>query len=89
VACDRGLPEVMRQAQIIAYIDDFKLMMIVTLVGFPLLLVFGKPARDVTPSVTAMHGALLDTCTGPTPAGLSRNDDLLISESIFSRAAGV
>jgi DHA2 family multidrug resistance protein len=31
------------QAQIIAYIDDFKLMMIVTLVAIPLLIVFKKP----------------------------------------------
>jgi MFS transporter, DHA2 family, multidrug resistance protein len=32
-----------QQAQIIAYIDDFKLMMIVTLAAIPLLLVFKKP----------------------------------------------
>jgi DHA2 family multidrug resistance protein len=35
------------QAQIIAYIDDYKLLMIATLAVFPLLLVFqrsGKPA---------------------------------------------
>jgi DHA2 family multidrug resistance protein len=31
------------QAQIIAYIDDFKLMMIVTLAAIPLLIVFKKP----------------------------------------------
>ena len=31
------------QATIIAYIDDFKLMMIVTLAAIPLLLVFKKP----------------------------------------------
>jgi DHA2 family multidrug resistance protein len=38
--------EVMRQAQIIAYIDDFKLMMIVALAAIPLLLVFRKPAQS-------------------------------------------
>jgi MFS transporter, DHA2 family, multidrug resistance protein len=32
-----------RQAEIIAYIDDFKLMMIVTLAAIPLLIVFKKP----------------------------------------------
>ena len=34
-----------RQAQIIAYIDDFKLLMIATLVVIPLLIVFKKPPR--------------------------------------------
>ena len=33
-----------QQAQIIAYIDDFKLLMIVTLAAIPLLMVFKKPA---------------------------------------------
>jgi MFS transporter, DHA2 family, multidrug resistance protein len=32
-----------RQAEIIAYIDDFKLMMIVTLAAIPLLIVFKRP----------------------------------------------
>jgi DHA2 family multidrug resistance protein len=32
-----------QQAQIIAYIDDFKLLMIATLVVIPLLIVFKKP----------------------------------------------
>ena len=35
-----------RQAQIIAYVDDFKLLMIATLVVIPLLIVF-KQASDV------------------------------------------
>jgi len=34
---------VTRQAQIIAYIDDYKLLMIATLVVFPLLLLFRRP----------------------------------------------
>jgi MFS transporter, DHA2 family, multidrug resistance protein len=34
-----------RQAEIIAYIDDYKLLMIATLVVMPLLLVFKRPAR--------------------------------------------
>ena len=35
-----------QQAQIIAYIDDYKLLMIATLAVFPLLIVFkGAPAR--------------------------------------------
>jgi hypothetical protein len=33
------------QAQIIAYIDDFKLLMILTLVALPLVLFFRKPSR--------------------------------------------
>jgi DHA2 family multidrug resistance protein len=35
-----------RQAQIIAYIDDFKLLMIATLVVIPLLMVFKQARRD-------------------------------------------
>src|SRR5258708_34810054 len=34
---------VTRQAQIIAYIDDYKLLMIATLVVIPLLMVFSRP----------------------------------------------
>jgi MFS transporter, DHA2 family, multidrug resistance protein len=34
-----------RQAEIIAYIDDYKLLMIATLVVMPLLLVFKRPSR--------------------------------------------
>src|SRR6202049_2097884 len=37
---------VTRQAQIIAYIDDYKLLMIATIAVIPLLLVFKKPADD-------------------------------------------
>ena len=36
---------IVRQALIIAYIDDYKLLMIATLVIIPLLMVFRKPAR--------------------------------------------
>src|SRR5205807_7686950 len=38
-----------QQAQIIAYIDDYKLLMIATLAVIPLLLVFSKPS---SPSAT-------------------------------------
>jgi len=34
-----------RQAQIIAYIDDYKFLMIATLAVLPLLIVFRKPPR--------------------------------------------
>lgn len=37
---------VIRQAQIIAYIDDYKLSIIATLVVIPLLIVFKKPSHD-------------------------------------------
>jgi DHA2 family multidrug resistance protein len=36
-----------RQAQIIAYIDDYKLLMIATLAVLPLLVIFTKPSRNV------------------------------------------
>ena len=38
---------VTRQAQIIAYIDDYKLLMIATVAVLPLLVIFTKPSRDV------------------------------------------
>jgi hypothetical protein len=41
-----------RHAQIIAYIDDYKLLMIATLAAAPLLVVFTKPSRDVAPDHT-------------------------------------
>ena len=39
-----------RQAQIIAYIDDYKLLLIATLAAIPLLLVFKKPSGDGAPA---------------------------------------
>ena len=43
---------VTRQAQIIAYIDDFKLMMILTLAVIPLLIAFRKPPAGAASSPT-------------------------------------
>jgi MFS transporter, DHA2 family, multidrug resistance protein len=42
-----------RQAQIIAYIDDYKLLMIATLAAIPLLIIFKKPPR--TAPTDSMH----------------------------------
>jgi MFS transporter, DHA2 family, multidrug resistance protein len=39
-----------RQAQIIAYIDDYKLLLIATLAAIPLLLVFKKPSGSNAPA---------------------------------------
>jgi MFS transporter, DHA2 family, multidrug resistance protein len=44
------------QATIIAYVDDFKLLMIMSLVVMPLLLLLRKPAAAPAPS----HGAIVD-----------------------------
>ena len=44
---------VTQQAQIIAYIDDYKLLMIATLAVLPLLVVFRKPASGVAPVAVA------------------------------------
>ena len=41
-----------RQAQIIAYIDDYKLLMLATLVVIPLLVVFKKPSGGSNPDHT-------------------------------------
>jgi DHA2 family multidrug resistance protein len=37
--------EITRQATTIAYIDDFKLMMIVTLLAIPMILLLRKPGK--------------------------------------------
>jgi DHA2 family multidrug resistance protein len=47
------------QAQIIAYIDDYKLLMIATLAVFPLLLVFKRSARPAD-TEHAEHMAVAD-----------------------------
>jgi MFS transporter, DHA2 family, multidrug resistance protein len=45
-----------QQAQIIAYIDDYKLLMIATLAAIPLLLVFSRPSsRGTTDHAVAME----------------------------------
>ena len=56
--------EVARQAAIVAYIDDFKLMMLIALAALPLLL-FLRPARREPPPLRA----------APTPAGAGAADD--------------
>ena len=43
---------VTQQAQIIAYIDDYKLLMIATLAVIPLLIVFKKSSRGGGPDRT-------------------------------------
>jgi MFS transporter, DHA2 family, multidrug resistance protein len=45
---------VTQQAQIIAYIDDYKLLMIATLAVLPLLIVFKKPSGGSSPDHTIM-----------------------------------
>jgi len=44
---------VTRQAQMIAYIDDFKLMMVIALLSAPLLLLLHKPQVARTPGPLA------------------------------------
>jgi MFS transporter, DHA2 family, multidrug resistance protein len=46
---------VTRQAQIIAYVDDYKLLMIATIAVLPLLMVFKKSARSVPDHTLAME----------------------------------
>jgi DHA2 family multidrug resistance protein len=42
-----------QQAQIIAYIDDYKLLMIATMAAIPLILVFKPPSRKPSPTAAA------------------------------------
>src|SRR6185312_12911347 len=44
-----------RQAEIIAYIDDYKLLMIATLVVMPLLMVFKRPSRGGAAAPVVVH----------------------------------
>jgi DHA2 family multidrug resistance protein len=44
---------VTQQAQIIAYMDDYKLLMIATLAAIPLLIIFKKPPRSA--AADSMH----------------------------------
>jgi DHA2 family multidrug resistance protein len=46
--------EVTRQASMIAYLDDFKLMMIVTLAAIPLLLMVRKPGPHKASAAAAL-----------------------------------
>ena len=46
--------EVTRQATLIAYIDDFKLMMLVALLSIPLVFLLRKPARGSAPGAVAL-----------------------------------
>jgi len=48
--------EITRQAAMIGYIDDFRIMMMVTLVAIPLLLLIRKPARAPAPGMAADMG---------------------------------
>ena len=43
-------PLITQQAQIIAYIDDYKMLMIATLAVMPLLLVFKRPPAHRPPA---------------------------------------
>ena len=45
--------EITRQAQIIAYIDDFKLMLVLAIVVLPLLLLTRPPSGARQPAVSA------------------------------------
>jgi DHA2 family multidrug resistance protein len=45
-----------QQAQVIAYIDDYKLLMIAVLAVIPLLMLFFKPPRSTSPPAeVALH----------------------------------
>jgi DHA2 family multidrug resistance protein len=45
--------EVTRQAAMVAYIDDFKLMMVIALASIPLLVLLREPRRRPQQAVTA------------------------------------
>jgi DHA2 family multidrug resistance protein len=47
--------EVTRQATMVAYVDDFKLMFLITLACMPMLLLMRRPRRSVVPE--AAHAA--------------------------------
>jgi DHA2 family multidrug resistance protein len=48
--------EITRQASMVAYVDDFKLMLVITLVCIPMLLFLRKPRRAA--SAEPIHAAV-------------------------------
>jgi DHA2 family multidrug resistance protein len=50
--------EVTRQAAMIAYLDDYKLMMIITLAAVPLLLLIKKPSRSAVGGGAPAHAVM-------------------------------
>jgi DHA2 family multidrug resistance protein len=52
--------EVTRQAAMVAYVDDFKLMMLIALVALPLLLLLRDSGRTPTPALREPAGAAAD-----------------------------
>jgi MFS transporter, DHA2 family, multidrug resistance protein len=52
--------EVTRQAAMVAYIDDFKLMMLIVLFALPLLLLLREPRQDPVPGAVGAAGAAAD-----------------------------
>ena len=62
--------EVTRQAAMVAYIDDFKLIMLIALATVPLLLLLRAGRRRPPPAASAPTGASDDST--PAPVGLVR-----------------
>ena len=52
--------EVTRQAAMVAYVDDFKLMMLIVLLAIPLLLLLREPRPDPVPAPIAAASAAAD-----------------------------
>jgi MFS transporter, DHA2 family, multidrug resistance protein len=52
--------EVTRQAAMVAYVDDFKLMMLIALLALPLLLLLREPRRDPIPAPIGAASAAAD-----------------------------
>jgi DHA2 family multidrug resistance protein len=52
--------EVTRQAAMVAYIDDFKLIMLIALASLPLLLLLREARRRPTPATAATTAAADD-----------------------------
>jgi DHA2 family multidrug resistance protein len=52
--------EVTRQASMVAYVDDFKLMMLIALLSLPLLLLLRGPTRVPAPAPMAAASAAAD-----------------------------
>ena len=47
--------EINRQAAMIAYLDDFRLMMILTILALPLVLLLRRPAQKAVPAADMPH----------------------------------
>ncbi|HVC57402.1 MAG TPA: DHA2 family efflux MFS transporter permease subunit [Stellaceae bacterium] len=67
--------EVTRQAAMVAYIDDFRLMMLIVLVSLPLLLLLRETRRSAAPPIAAAPAGVTAAAPAAVTAGVPAGAD--------------